>query len=412
MRARLGAAFTVAVMVMVSSAMAVTGVSLLTSGDLVQVGIGVGVLLLVAVGVVLVIGEVRLGAASQRLAEQLAVEGRLPYDPPGVTRRASGRLDKADADAVFAVRKADVEAAPGEWRAWWRLAAAYGEARDPRRGRRAMRRAVSLERRSRAAAALGIVRTTETYGDGARQRGEVWRPEASTGLLPTVVLVHGGYWREQYDLSLEDAVAQDLATRGWLVWNIDYRSSADPWPATLTDVAAAYDALSSGALADLVDPSRVVVVWHSAGGHLALWLASRHRLADGAPGARPRGPVPALVVAQAPVTSLAEAADQGLGGGAVLALLDGPPKRVRDRYEIADPIALLPSGVPTVLVHSGSDDLVPLSQSEAYVAAAVGAGDDSRLVQVPGGHFDHLDPATPAGEALRSALEALAPRPR
>lgn len=152
MRGRLGAALTVAVMVMVSSAMVVTGVSLLRSGDLVQVGIGVGVFLLVGVGAFLVYGEVRLGAASQRLAEQLDAEGGLPYDPPGVTRRASGRLDKADADAVFEDRKRDVEAAPDDWRAWWRLAAAYGEARDPRRGRRAMRRAVLLERASREAA--------------------------------------------------------------------------------------------------------------------------------------------------------------------------------------------------------------------------------------------------------------------
>ncbi len=151
MKGRLGALFTVAVMVMVSSAMAVTGVSLLASGDLVQVGVGIGVLLLVVVGGVLVAGEVRLGAASQRLAERLAAEGGLPYDPPGVVRRASGRLDKPDADAIFEERKDAVEAAPQDWRAWWRLAAAYGEARDPRRGRRAMRKAVSLELASRRA---------------------------------------------------------------------------------------------------------------------------------------------------------------------------------------------------------------------------------------------------------------------
>jgi hypothetical protein len=146
---KVGAAFTVLVMLLVSGAMVTTALSLLASGDLVQVGVGIGVLLLVVVGVVLVIGEVRLGAASARLAKVLEAEGGLPYDPPGVTRLASGRLEKDDADAVFEQRKAEVEAAPQDWRCWWRLAAAYGDARDPRRGRRAMRRAVTLERASR-----------------------------------------------------------------------------------------------------------------------------------------------------------------------------------------------------------------------------------------------------------------------
>ena len=150
MSGKIGAAFTVLVMLLVSGAMVSTALSLFATGELVQVGVGLGVLLLVVVGVVLVAGEVRLGAASARLARQLGAEGGLPYDPAGVTRLASGRLEKDDADAVFAQRKAEVEAAPEDWRAWWRLAAAYGDARDPRRGRRAMRTAVSLERTSRA----------------------------------------------------------------------------------------------------------------------------------------------------------------------------------------------------------------------------------------------------------------------
>ena len=150
MAGKLGAAFTVLVMVLVSGAMVTTALSLLATGDLVQVGVGVGVLLLVVVGCVLVAGEVKLGADSARLARRLEAEGGLPYDPPGVTRLASGRLEKDDADAVFAQRRAEVEAAPQDWRAGWRLAAAYGEERDPRRGRQAMRTAVILERRSRA----------------------------------------------------------------------------------------------------------------------------------------------------------------------------------------------------------------------------------------------------------------------
>ena len=146
---KLGAAFTVAVAVLVGGAMTTTAVSLLRSGSLVQAGIGVGVLLLVVVGLALVAGEVRLGAESERLGRRLEHEGRLPFDPPGVTRRASGRLEKADADAIFEDRRRELELAPDDWRSWWRLAAAYGDARDPRRGRRAMRKAVSLERAAR-----------------------------------------------------------------------------------------------------------------------------------------------------------------------------------------------------------------------------------------------------------------------
>lgn len=147
--AKVGAAFTVLVAVMVSGAMTVTALSLLVSGDLVLIGVGIGVLLLVVVGLLLIAGEVRLGADSERLALQLEREGGLPFDPPGVKRLASGRLEKVDADAVFEDRRLEVERDPEDWRAWWRLAAAYGDARDPRRGRRAMRKAVSLERATR-----------------------------------------------------------------------------------------------------------------------------------------------------------------------------------------------------------------------------------------------------------------------
>ena len=149
--AKVGAAFTVLVAVMVSGAMTVTALSLLVSGDLVLVGVGIGILLLVVVGLLLVAGEVRLGADSERLALQLEREGGLPFDPPGVKRLASGRLEKVDADAVFEDRRLEVERDPEDWRVWWRLAAAYGDARDPRRGRRAMRKAVSLERATRQA---------------------------------------------------------------------------------------------------------------------------------------------------------------------------------------------------------------------------------------------------------------------
>ncbi len=255
----------------------------------------------------------------------------------------------------------------------------------------------------RPAVVSGTERVVEAYGEAPLQQGEWWLPPAAApGRLPTVVLVHGGYWGPSYDRSLEDAVAADLAGRGFLCWNLDYAAADAPWPGTLTDVAAGYDFLTRGRFGDRVDPARIAVVGHSAGGHLALWLASRPKAEGFVPA--PSVPLPALVVAQAPVAALAEGFAAGLGGGAVERFVGGSPERYPDRYRAADPIALLPSGVPSVLVHGTGDSVVPLRQSSAYVEAAGGA---ARLVTFDGGHFEHLDPASRAGELLRAALAAL-----
>jgi acetyl esterase/lipase len=258
-------------------------------------------------------------------------------------------------------------------------------------------------RRRRAIEAGEDTRVIEQYGQGVRQLGEWWVPPPSfAGRRPLVVLVHGGYWRENYDLHLQDAVAGDLAARGYLVWNIDYAPSSDPWPATLVDAAAGYDAAFAGAHGSRIDRRRVAVVGHSAGGHLALWLASRSRLPIGAPGATAHAR-PSLVVAQSPVASLQSAVVQNLGSGAVQALLGGSPAQVPARFSVADPVALAPSGVRTVLVHGPADDIVPISQSTDYLAVAR----DCSLEQVPGDHFVHLDPTSRACAVMRSALATL-----
>lgn len=149
MRARTSALLLVLVTAVVAAYMLWRAVDLLRTGSVAGVLIGIGVLLLVAVGAVLLLGELRFGVDSQRLAEQLEGEGGLPEIPEDTPRLPSGRLTRDAADAIFAERRAEVEASPDDWRAWFRLATAYGDARDTPRGRRAMRRAVRLERDAR-----------------------------------------------------------------------------------------------------------------------------------------------------------------------------------------------------------------------------------------------------------------------
>jgi hypothetical protein len=117
---------------------------LLRSGEPALVLLGVGVMLLPVVGAVLVGAELRFGLATQRLGERLASEGGLPADE--LPRRPSGRVDRGAADEVFARRRAEAEAAPDDWRSWFRLGIAYDDAGDRRRAREAMRKAIALSR--------------------------------------------------------------------------------------------------------------------------------------------------------------------------------------------------------------------------------------------------------------------------
>lgn len=248
------------------------------------------------------------------------------------------------------------------------------------------------------------------YGDGRDRFGELTLP-AGSGRVPVVVVVHGGYWRAQYGLELGRPLAADLAARGVAAWNIEYGrvgpGGTGGWPTTLSDVAAAVDALAgpvAAAAPDRLDLADVRGVGHSAGGQLVVWAASRHRLPPGAPGADPVVRL-SRVVSQAGVLDLVAADRLGLGSGATAALLGGTAAQVPERYAVASPLALLPSGVPVTCVHGDADDTVPLSQSQAYVSAAAAAGDDATLDVVPGAdHFTLIDPASDAWARARAAL--------
>jgi acetyl esterase/lipase len=240
------------------------------------------------------------------------------------------------------------------------------------------------------------------YGNHLDQVGNLHLPAREGGPWPCVVLVHGGFWRVGWDRTLMTPLAVDLAGRGIAAWNVEYRrvgQEGGGWPGTLDDVARAIDHLAT---VDDVDAERIATCGHSAGGHLALWLAARHRLPFGALGSKPRIR-PVAAVAQAAVCDLEHAWRVELGTGAVSGLL-GSFAEHPDRYRVASPAALAPLGVPQLLVHGEDDDIVPLSQSRDYAAL----DPDAEVLTLPGAdHFDVIDPGHQAWEA---AVEWLARR--
>ena len=236
------------------------------------------------------------------------------------------------------------------------------------------------------------------YGDDPSQWGDLHRPDGpSRGV---VVVVHGGFWRARYDSSLGTPLAEDLAAHGWTAWNLEYRrvGNGGGCPATFDDVATGIDRLADVPALDLSGP--VVTLGHSAGGHLATWAAARTRSERWR---HSRVGVTA-VVSQAGVLDLVSAHQEGLGSGAVLALLGEPPGPA---HAGLDPQQQLPLEVPVWCVHGREDDVVPLRQSEAYVAAARAADAEAELLAVDGDHFTVIDPASQAWELILAVLEPL-----
>jgi acetyl esterase/lipase len=242
------------------------------------------------------------------------------------------------------------------------------------------------------------------YGDGPDRFLELTLPGVP-GPAPVAVVLHGGFWRAAYGVELARPLAADLAAAGFAAVAVEYRrvGGGGGWPATLHDVAAALDSLPGLPTADRLDLADVTAIGHSAGGHLAAWLAGRERLPEGAPGALPRVRVRAAVL-QAGVLDLRHAYDRWLGAGAVRDLLGGSPDEVPERYAVADPVRLLPTGARVLCVHGSGDDVVPLEQSERYARAAAEVGDEVEVRVLPADHMGLIDPASDAWTAVRAWL--------
>lgn len=228
---------------------------------------------------------------------------------------------------------------------------------------------------------------------GLRGGGTTERPQ------PVVLLIHGGFWRAAYDRSHTRPMARTLADAGAVVLSPEYRRVgsvghlAGGWPRTFDDVAGVYAALPALLREVGVRAAGLTVTGHSAGGHLALWLANQPV---------PHGIVLDRVVGLAPVGDLLAAEEAGLGDGAVPALLGGRPVDHPERYAAADPALRLADrpDAAVVIVHGEDDDVVPLANSRGLVARHPWI--DLRIV--PGGHFAVITPGSAAWAEVESAL--------
>jgi acetyl esterase/lipase len=203
----------------------------------------------------------------------------------------------------------------------------------------------------------------------------------------TVLLLHGGFWKTAYDRRHTREMAMALAAEGFLVATPEYRrvgpGGAGGWPATGADVLRAATLLPELLARVGQEVGTLRVTGHSAGGHLALWLATTDVPAD-------------RVVALAPVCDLREAIRLGLGSDAARAFLGEIDP------DAADPMLLLDER-PTAeirVVHGVDDDTVPVELSRGLVRRHPWIG----LEEVPGGHYEVIEPASAAWPTVVTAL--------
>lgn len=236
---------------------------------------------------------------------------------------------------------------------------------------------------------------TRTLGPGPTQLYDVWlAPAASV----TVVLVHGGFWRAEWDRAHLRPLATALAEAGLSVALPEYRRTGMPggtWPGPGRDLAAALRAIR----ADDALPEPTVLVGHSAGGHLAVWLLHRPE-AVGLRGA----------VSLAGCLDLRMVGRLGLDDGAADDLMGGSTWH-DEAFLGADPIDLGPAPGPVALLHGRADAQVPLAVSESWMSRCGTPGRDTLTVLDDSDHFDLIDPESAAWPTVHEQILALAGLP-
>ena len=240
------------------------------------------------------------------------------------------------------------------------------------------------------------------YGAGEYQFAEYWHPGTSEPAL--VILIHGGCWSNEYGLDHIRALASKLKGSGYAVWSTEYRRVGDAgggWPGTFEDIA---DSLNYTDKLSNINQHAKFVMGHSAGGHLALWVAAAGHLPLDSPlGKRIKTQIQGAI-GLAPIADLA-AYSLGDNSCEVVTekLMGGPAKALAERYALGSPSALLPS-IDSILIHGEGDTIVNISQSQRYAASSSRAS----IIPLKGlGHFDMINPEGPVFDRIIEALARL-----
>jgi len=232
------------------------------------------------------------------------------------------------------------------------------------------------------------------YGTDPNQFGDLRIPKGK-GPFPVVMNIHGGFWRAKYDLLHTGHLCAALTQKGCATWNVEYRRVGNPgggWPGSFEDIANAYRFLPQIARSHNLDPHRIVVMGHSAGGQLALCLASHEPSLD-------------RVVSLAGVVNLQRAFELHLSNDAVVEFLGGKPEEVPDHYHEADPAQLRIAQARQILVHGTADDVVPPDFTRDYVEKKKKAQEDAVLVEISkADHLDLIDPRSAAWPHIEAAV--------
>ncbi len=247
----------------------------------------------------------------------------------------------------------------------------------------------------------------ERYGNDASHFGDLWLPPTAAP-HKVVVFIHGGYWRAKYGLEHAGCACHALSQLGYAVWQIEYRriGNGGAYPNTMLDVARAIEHLRVIAPQYALDLDQVVLMGHSAGGHLALWYAgAAHLPADSE--LRVERPLHTRgIVALAPVTDVFAAYEANASNGVAIEFIGGRPGEYARRYAHSSPRSLVPLRTPQILIHGTNDDSVPYDMSVKYVSVARAAGDDARLITLEGqGHFEVIDPWSDAWQQVVGAVK-------